>query len=311
MKKLPTFLRQGFTLIELLVASAVFILFLALLSGVINSVSNMSSQAAGRLDAVRQGREIFDLIQKDLAQAVPAIAARGTNSAPQFWVNPPTASLPDTYKNPTAVFWQSPIARDRSAGNLAIVGYFVHRPSANQSQLRRILIEPSDTANYKLYPTNSSTNASGDWLSPAIAAQFVGTGNSTSSTNADKGWVASGVLGLWVRCLDANGHVITTNGADTAVGWAFDSRSGFRSGTGANATVRTGVNALPAFVDVGLVCVAAREADRITSLHAIPAGSPATFDADIAAYLANVQSANPRLKTATSLTRRFRVAGGN
>lgn len=295
----------GFSLLELLVAAALFMILLGILVGVFNGVAGMSSQASARLDAVRQGREIFDLIQKDLAQVVPTPPARGTNSPLQFWVNPGDAFVPASYKNPTAVFWQAPVARDRNAGNLALVGYFVHRPGTNQSQLRRLLIEPADTGNYKLY-TNST-----NWLTPAEISQFAGTAMGAASTNADRGWVANGVLGLWVRCLDARGNVITTNGANAPVDWAFDSRSGFRSGTGSTATVRTRVNALPTFVDVGLICVAAREADRITALPAIPTGLPATFENDIASYLTNVQSANPRLKTVVSLTRRFRLAGGN
>jgi type II secretory pathway component PulJ len=310
MSRLVPFRSKGFTLIEMMVAAALFILILSILSGVISSVTSMSSQATARLDAVRQGREIFDLIQKDLSQMLTANFALGSNSTPQFLVNPAAALFPVADRNPTAFFWQAPIARDRSAGNLAIVGYFVHRPSATQSQLRRILIEPSDTMNYNLY--SGLTNVSTNWLTPSVAAQFSGSGSSAGSTNADRGWVANGVLGLWVRCLDANGNVITKNGSGTDVGWAFNSRAGFRSGTtAADKIIRTGVNAFPAFVDVGIVCVAAREADRISSLPAIPPGSPETFHNDINAYLTNVQAVNPRLKTVTALTRRFRVSGGN
>jgi prepilin-type N-terminal cleavage/methylation domain-containing protein len=296
---------RGFTLIELLVAAAIFIIVLGLLSGVFSSVTSISSQVSAKLDAVRLGREIFDLMGRDLSQTATTRFALGTNVPLQFCVNPSDSQVPPIYKMPSAVFWQASIARDRSLGNLALVGYFVEHLSTNKSQLRRILIEPNDAANYQIYSATSS------WLNPATLTQFAGSTNSASSINADRGWVANGVVGLWVRCLDANGAVITANGANVAQGYTFDSRLGYRSGSGSNAIVRTGVNALPAFVDIGLVCVASRDVDRVTSFPAIPAGSPETFDSDIDAYLSSFRASNPRVKTAISLRKRFRVPQAN
>lgn len=297
---------RAFTLVEVLVASAVFVLLLGVLVGAISSVTALSSQASSRLDSVRVGREIFDLMQKDLAQIATLPTARRDEGPLQFVVNPPNDVVAAAFKNPTAFFWQASVARDRSRGNLGIVGYFVQRPGGARSQLRRVIVEPAETTNYGLYGGPGPAS----WLSPVVLTRFAAA-DSGPSASADRGWVADGVLGLWVRCLDIHGNVITEDGTGAATNWAFDSLSGYRSGSGPTRVVRRGVAALPAFVDVGIVCVAARDADRLTTLPPLPGGSPNSFEADVQSYAAAVESANPNVNTVIALTRRFRLGGGN
>ena len=294
------FASRAFTLLEVLVAGAILMLLVVLLANVLVSATSISSQATSRLNATRLGREVFDLLGRDLSQVVTTRTSLGTNAPLQFCVNP--LQVASAYKNATAVFWQAAISRDRSAGNVSVVGYFVQKPAANRAQLRRVLLDPSDS-DYAVYsaPTN--------WLPSATVEKFVASAGSAASSKLDRGWVADGVLGLWVRCLDANGKVIATNGAGVAQNYGFDSRLGYQSGTGTNKVVCSTFNALPAFVDIGIVCVAPKDADRIGSLPVATAASPLNLEAEMAAYVNAFSAANPRVKTATALTRRFRLYG--
>ena len=290
----------GFTLVEVLVATAILMLLVVLLANVLGSVTNLSSQASSRLNATRLGREVFDLLGRDLSQVATTRTSLGTNAPLQFCVNPP--QLANAYKNATAVFWQAAISRDRSVGNISVVGYFVQNTSTNRGQLRRVLLEPADS-DYAVY--SSPTN----WLPEATAEKFAAAAGSSASSKADRGWVADGVIGMWVRCLDVNGQVIATNGAGAVQNYSFDSRLGYQSGSGTNRIVYSTFATLPAFVDIGLVCVAPKDADRIRSLPAATATSPLNFDSEMAAYVTAFSASNPRVKSVTSLTRRFRLYG--
>lgn len=294
---------RGFTLVELLVAVSVFIIFLLLLTGVVSSVSALSSQASSRLEAVRLGREVFQVMAQDLEQIPRTATARRADTPLQFLVNPPSTMVPETFQNPISAFWQSSIARDRSSGNLAIVGYFVERPPNSLPQLRRVLIEPSEAAHYFLYSTDEP------WLSPTLVSNFSTSVSNGDGLTHDRGWVADGVLALWVRCLDQNGNIISRNGAGEQVGWTFDSQAGFRSGQGENEIIRSGVSAAPAFVDIGLVLVPTRDLPRLDSIPMPVAGVPANMEETIADYVQAVEQANPGVQSVTSLVRRFPLGG--
>jgi type II secretory pathway pseudopilin PulG len=293
-------LTGAFTLVEVLVASGIMALMVLALASVLGSVTNLSSQASSRLDAVRLGREVFDLFNRDLSQAVITRRPLGTSGPLQFCVNP--AQIGAAYRNASAVFWQSAISRDRTSGNLAVVGYFVQKTAPNRAQLRRVLIEPTDA----LYEIYSKPN---DWLPATTFDQFVAASGSSASNKEDRGWAADGVLGLWIRCLDANGEIITKNGAGTVQNYSFDSRAGYRSGSSTNGFVYSTFNALPAFVDVGLICVAPRDVERIDRIPDIAAVSPLNFDPEMTSFLDQFSAGNPRVKTATRLTRRLRIYG--
>lgn len=292
------FLKSGFTLVELLVAGAIFLILVLLLAAVVNSSTTLSSQATARLEAVRLTREILALFNRDLAEAAMTRPSLGTNVPLQFLVNPDNAFVGPEFKNPSSIFWQSSMARDHVAGNVAVVGYFVQRPSSNQSQLRRVFLQPQDSL-YRLY------DASNNWISSNVVGAFAAPSGPPSTANSDQGWVADGVLGLWIRCLDANGNVISNDGAGLPKGYSFDSRRGFRSGTGTNQLIYSTFNAYPAFVDVGLVCVSPRDVHRIDSFPAFASTSPTNMESEMAAFLTSFNSANPRVKSGVSILRRF------
>jgi len=287
----------GFTLIESLVATSILILLFVLLGNVLISTTRISAQATSRLNAARLGREVFELIGRDLSQVVSSRSSLSTKAPLQFWVNPP--QLDNSQQNATAIFWQSSVARDRNLGSVAVVGYFVQN-SGTRPQLRRVLIEPKDPL-YKIY------SDSANWLPASSIAAFGAP--SGGSGQPDRGWVADGVLGLWVRCLDSNGNVISTDGAGNARGYKFDSQKGYQSGSGADKIVYGTFNALPAFVEVGMVCIAPNDVDQIKNLPSAAAVSPANFETEMAAFLSTFNQANPRVKSGTSVTRRFRLYG--
>lgn len=309
--------RRAFTLVELLISSSLFLVILVILAGVVGSVTNLSSQATARLDATRLGREVFEIIQRDLGQLVSSRTAFSPKALPdalpaappeqardaalQFCVNP--AGLNATLQNPTSLFFLTQSARNRTSGNLTVAGYFVQKSELKRPQLRRVFIEPNDPL-YRVYSSPS------DWLPASILDTFKG--GSTAHLGEDRGWMADGVLGIWVRCLDENGAPILADGTGAKTGtngYAFDSRRGYQSGVAPDKIVYSTFNALPAFVDVGLVCMAARETDLISTLTPTQAASPDTFEQDIANFVQQFQTDNRRVKTALGLSRRFAVRG--
>ena len=289
-----TRLTGGFTILELLVAGALFLMLLTLLLGVMSSTSSISSKAAGQIEATRTARESLDLIGRDIASAALPFSRANTNSL-QFVVNS------SNFFN--SMFWQSPVVRDATMGNLAIVGYFVLRdlqPAANSQnsrfQLRRVYIDPgSSNGNYTIYNTNNTP-----WLTASTYSDFGPATAALDNTNALKGWLADGVLGMWVRCLDKTGGVIAS---------PYDSRAAKYGATNwTNAYPSTFPYArLPAFVEVALVCVAPREVVRIKTLPANTLTNQTNFEAGVTAYVDQVRAQNPGVKSIMSFSRKFRI----
>lgn len=290
--------RGAFTLLEVLVAAAVFIILMGILLGVLSNTTNITGTASRQLDANRIARESLDLIGRDLMMASQSWNRARTNSL-QFLVNP--TNLPAGFANRDAFFWQSPISRDATKGNLAIVGYLVLRdiqadPRNSRFQLRRVFIEPKDgETNYRIY---SSPN---DWLQASTYEKFSPLDSATDDQNAQQGWVADGVLGMWVQCLDSTGAPISG-------GERYDSRSAKYGLTtnGVNAFTNAypagyAYSRIPAFVQVTLVCAAPRDIPRLGEL-------PSATNA--AAFEDGVRSNSPGVKSLSSFTRQFRIYGG-
>ncbi len=285
--------RGGFTILELLVASALFMMVLALLLGVMSSTSSISSKATGQIEATRIARESLDLIGRDISSASLPWSRTNANSL-QFVVNS------SNFFN--SMFWQAPVVRGATMGNLAIVGYFVIRDLQtadtrnSRFQLRRVYIDPSSTnGDYNIYNTNNSP-----WLTGSTYSDFGPATAALDNQNAQKGWVADGVLGMWVRCLDKTGGVIAS---------PYDSRSARYGATNwTNSYPSTyPYSRLPAFVEVALVCVAPREIARVNSLPANTLTDPADFEGGVTAYVNQLRGQNPGLKGVTSFTRKFRI----
>jgi len=221
---------HGFTLVELIVSIGVLSILFLLLFGILNQLSGTWTQIRAQIYRHQNGQAILGLIASDLRVAMLPQNRMETHSL-QLVVDPPallTAS-PNNYLFPHAIFWQAPIATNTTNGNIAEVGYFIRwdtttNPSNPRATLCRFFVNPSD-ANYLIYSTTQS------WLTPAILDAVA-----PATTSPYQGWFADNVIGLWVRCLDANGVPITQTA--TAVGqqssalttnYSFDSRLGYLS----------------------------------------------------------------------------------
>ncbi|PTY00986.1 hypothetical protein DB346_15390 [Verrucomicrobia bacterium LW23] len=300
---------RAFTLIELMVVSLMMIILLGILFSVISNTTSVISRATEQIDVTRVARESLDLIGRDISKAALPWSRTSTASL-QFLLNPTGA--PANTANPDSFFWQAPVARNDGRGNMAIIGYFVLRdlqtanPANSRLQLRRVYIEAqtsTGTANpeYTIYSNPSN------WISPALFNNFAPATAADDNIAAQKGWVADGVLGIWVRLLDRTGTPLT------AV--AFDSRKAsttFLDKTSTNQLIYpTNYSVLPSFVEVSMVCVAPRQVVRIKSLPAAPASNPTNFDAPIASYMQQVKAANPGIDSINTFSRKFRILRGD
>lgn len=285
--------RRGFTLIELLAGVAVLSLLLLLIFNVIDRTGSLSSGSMSKMEAARIARECFDLIGRDLSGAQLPYNRSATNSL-QFLVNP--ADLESSYANPHSFFWQAPLASSLENGNLAMAGYFVLRevasdPKQNRFQLRRLYVEQSDTNRFDRLSTNGGTA----WYR-SLAPEFAPATESPQNAQDYKGWVADGVLGLWVRCLDAKGSPIKLSAAGADLQSSFDSRKAFQSDR--NRYPATDFSALPAFVEVGMVTCSPSDSRKITKFpSSVSSGNPDRFYQDLNAFSSALQADNPGAKS--------------
>jgi len=287
---------SGFTLIELLAGVAVLSMLLLLIFNVIDRTGTLSSGSMSRMEAARIARECFDLIGRDLSGAQLPYNRAATDSL-QFLVNP--ANIDPSYANPHSLFWQAPLASSSENGNLAMAGYFVLRevvesnPKENRFQLRRLYVEQSDANRFNLLSASGGT----PWYE-ALIPEFAPATESTENAQSYKGWVADGVLGLWVRCLDAKGNPIKLSASGADFHSSFDSRKAFQ--TDHNHYPSTNFSALPAFVEIGMVTCSPSDARKITKLPtSSSSGNPDSFYQDLTAFSSRVQADNPGAKSIT------------
>lgn len=218
---------RAFSLVEMLVASAVLSFLLLILVGLANQSSQVWSTGTKQNEHRRKARSTLDFIGREMKLATMAVD--GGSSLRFVIYNQSNTAL--TTLGPNAVFWQAPVATDTSAGDLAEVGYFVQWDSdLKQSNLCRLLINPSDSTHYLIY------TSPGSWITNALLQQ-VAPGTKASGY---QGLFLENVLGLWVKAYKADG---TDYGTD--------------SGSVANK------NKLPAYVDVSLVFLDSRTAKRL------------------------------------------------
>lgn len=289
--------KAAFTLVELLVAMAIFAILLLLTLNVIDHTGSLSSGTMAKMEAARVARESLDLISRDLSGALLPYD-RGASNSLQLIANP--ADLAAAYAQPHSLFWQAPLSRSADQGNLAMVGYFVLREPATDSrrsrfQLRRLYVEQADSNRFAALATNAKWY---DELAPIFAASD----ESTANPQGYKGWVADGVLGIWIRCLDSQGAPILTNAAGAALQGRFDSRKAYRS-TGYRFPASQ-FSALPPFVEVGLVTCSPSDVQRI---KIIPSSGqsmdPDNFYQDLNTFVSDVRRQNPGVKTVSAYTR--------
>ncbi|PTX94834.1 hypothetical protein DB346_22775 [Verrucomicrobia bacterium LW23] len=191
----------AFTLIEVMVGCAVSAVLILILSQVVNVAGNSWVDSQKKVEASQNGRALLGMISRELSSAV-------IGPSWQFVQNPTFPSDLDTALAPEtdSLFWQS--RTDATAkGDVQVIGYYVVRDDARRLfQLRRLYLTPTDGR----YP--ATFNPSGKTRTSASAAPWVAAlGNSAfdiSISGANTSVVADGIIGFWVRCLDAAGHPI-------------------------------------------------------------------------------------------------------
>ena len=202
-------LRRAFTLVELLVSMVVLSIIVAAIAGLSNSTAQIWSGGERTVENNQTGRAMLEIIARELSQAV-------VSSRLPFVQNPtmPTDANQRTSNGITAdsIFWVAPLSSTNS-GNLCEIGYYL----TNTFELKRFFVPPSDAANYKVLtatPTDYTPRPTGSgganghdhasaalWVTDFITAK-------DSSNRLVSNTVASGVLNLFIRCLDINGDPI-------------------------------------------------------------------------------------------------------
>ncbi|MBC8002243.1 MAG: prepilin-type N-terminal cleavage/methylation domain-containing protein [Opitutaceae bacterium] len=257
----------GFTLVELLVATAILALLVVILASVFGSVSKTWLLGQAASDRLQNIRTITDLMTGELRSALLPVN-RTDKANLEFVVNPDNIS--PSFRNADAIFWQAPVGRDQTLGDVAAVGYFVKWDESNPANPRPILCrfyasESASGANFLVY---SQAGGSVKWLSD----QIINAVASADKANGYQGLIAENAVALFVQCLDARGKPIETDYHGTAfANKGFNSRLGFRDASGAKTadfTDATGAKSpicvLPPMVRLSFVLIDARAAARIT-----------------------------------------------
>jgi prepilin-type N-terminal cleavage/methylation domain-containing protein len=319
---------SAFTLIEMIVASSILALILVICLSVVNGMSLITLQTSQRNDVTQTARESLDQMGRELSVAAQPCNRFNVASAPQLLVDPSGVLPSVAATNSDSIFWQAPLSRSGSNGNLSIVGYLVISDTNESNsaswrfQLRRVYIDPSSPS-YSLYSAGT-----GPWLTQAMVTSFAQLTTSADVANALQGWVADGVLGMWLRFLDKSGNPIIQSAYGTklsSIGTYYDSRQAY-SETGTNAQNYNAYSypylhskapyysALPAFIEVTLVCMAPSEIVRLRPpLPPLPQSSQTQttlqFIQSIQTFMQSVRSNNQggALHTVQSFTRRFRM----
>jgi len=285
---------RAFTLVELLVSTAVLSLLLLMLAQISSMLGNTWSSGNGRAERRQSGRALVDFIAQELrAAALPIDRTPGImNPDLQFVVNP--SSVPAGFRQPSAIFWQAPIASDTERGDMAVLGYFVKWTAASGSKppradLCRIAISPG-AANHKIYDELTT------WVTGAILQAEA----PADETSGYKGLFAENVIGFWVRCLDQQGKVIEQAGVSTG---GFDSRTEYigqiRDVNGAWIPSNFTAPVLPDSVDISLVLLDSRAADQMTAdlASAMQSAAQNTSNAaQPASEFIQIMQSNPAMK---------------
>jgi len=245
--------KRAFTLVELLVSTAVFSILMIFLVQIASAVANTWSSSNGRTERRQNGRAVVDFIGRELrGAALPAgtLAIAGRPNL-QFVLNPNVNPGIGDYENPSALFWQAPLATETSQGDMATIGYFV-RWTGRQASLCRLFVNPSDTAgNYQVYNSAQINN----WVTKTVLDQAA---PATSNTGY-VGLFADNVIGFWARCFDSGGNLISTSGT-------FDSNTGYTPKDSAGNVLSPVVApALPTSVEISVVLLDSRAATQVTT----------------------------------------------
>lgn len=245
----------GFTILEMFVATIILAVVIVLLAQTLNFVSTAWSQGEKQVQRRESGRAILDFITPELQAAMLPVNPQDLKNL-QFVVNP--KALSDDYLNPSAIFWQAPIATDTRMGEIAEVGYFIQweKPSPTAPpvpNLYRYFLEPVLEQGTKL-------SVDPDYIYNWTDKWDGATGDRMKSLLRNKSALfAENVVGFWVRCLDAKGEVIKTKADGSSFAdQSYDSRKGYKWADG-----KKDASALPASVELSFALLDSQSARRL------------------------------------------------
>ncbi len=192
--------QRGFTLVELMVATAVLSVMVLMLMEILNRTSSAWTLGQAQTERRQSARSVADVIARELEPALMPVDPLDQSSL-QFMLN--STAIPTSFCNPDTLFWQAPIASDRSRGDVAEVGYFLKWDTATLGSphplLCRFFVNPTDPDNYLILKSPTA------WLSSDIFNK-VAPANSQSSGYA--GLFAENVIGFWARGYDKDGKCL-------------------------------------------------------------------------------------------------------
>lgn len=267
------------TLVEVLVSMGVLSLLLVLLAQTASMVASTWSLGNGRAERRQNSRALVDFIARDLrGAALPAgVDATALAAKPnlQFVLNPPTVGT--DYRHPHALFWQAPVATDATAGDMAVVGYFVRWNTSGgtpRALLCRLFLNPG-SPQHRIY-THKDAWITADVLEAAAKGD---------ASTGYRGMFAENVIGFWAQCRDAEGRLIS-NGADGG----FDSRTGYTVVDSGGSSTFFEPPVLPASVDISLAMLDSSAAAKITPAVKDTLVSMAAAAEDAAAFMEDLQN---------------------
>ena len=282
---------RAFTLVELLVSMTVLVLLIAMLGQLSFQATSAWTTGESNKDRLQSLRAITDLFSSELQSALLPVDRSNTATGLQLIVDPQTTN-PTPFLNKDAIFWQAPVASNQKNGDMAEVGYFVKwvtdstDPAHPRARLCRFYVDdPTDASHFLIYtqPTAWLANGILDAVCPANNV-----GGPSGNSNRYQGLFAENVVGLWIKCLDADGLVITKNYSGSGFGSAtFDSRQGYINNAGtlkspsyldASGT-RQPCSALPPAIQISFVVLDSSAAAKVgvaeqTSIMQNAAASP-------------------------------------
>jgi type II secretory pathway pseudopilin PulG len=286
---------RAFTLIEMMISVAVLVFILLIVMSFMNAVSATWTSGEQTSSTFQDGRAILDLMGRELTQAAMSPSL-------QFITNP---SVPEHRTNSDRLFWQAPLTYRISGSatpvtSLCEIGYYID----TTYNLKRFFVPPSDTSNFQVFAVEPSDSG----------ASWVTINSTTTST------IATGAVGFWVRCYDANGDLIPWAG-NAGVGDGNSASIHYNSaahnrpatlGT-SNSFIYTGAstartNVLPNAVELTLILIDAKTLKKTSLITTmIPVLPAATSPSAVPAAVASFNNSLIANKVATARTFTSRI----
>ena len=246
---------------ELMIAMTILAVIMTLFSVMFTGTSKAWLNGEGHAERRRNVRAIADFIGAELQGAlVPVAQSTGGGSANlQFIINPPVSKLSADYRYADCIFWQAPLARETSFGEIAEVGYFVKWEN-DVPMLCRFFVNPSvkidgeqkPNPHFLIYQDTDPDL----WMSTEVVSQVV----KPADINAGyKGLFAEYVMGLWIRAYGLDGEELPRD---------YNSRNGYdcEFPVGEEKGRVTEKRRLPAKVQVSLAQIDSRYASRLAQV---------------------------------------------